>query len=247
MTEPSSKNKDQNRQSLLFHLELLQNFGVQHLLSYSNFIEPTMPIKNPNQETPVNITTPEANLSTVQTLADLKNFIGDCQRCKLCTTRTNIVFDDGSPVTELMFVGEGPGRDEDLQGIPFVGRAGQLLTKMIEAMGYKREEIYIANVVKCRPPENRNPEEDEMKECLPFLEKQIQLVNPKIIICLGKFATQSVLNTQIPISKLRGEFQDRQGIAVMPTYHPAFLLRNPTMKKVVWEDLKKVMKKLGKA
>ena len=144
-----------------------------------------------------------------------------------------------------MFVGEGPGADEDAQGEPFVGRAGQLLTKMIEAMGLKRSDVYIANIVKSRPPGNRNPEPAEIATCLPFLKKQIEIIQPKVIVCLGKIAAQTLLQTEIPITKLRGQFQDYGGIQVMPTYHPAFLLRNPPMKKFVWEDLKKVMSLLG--
>ena len=145
-----------------------------------------------------------------------------------------------------MFVGEGPGFDEDKQGIPFVGRAGQLLTKIIEAMKLKRQDVYIANVVKCRPPGNRNPEPDEMDTCFPFLEKQIAAIRPKAIICLGKFAAQTLLKTATPISRLRGKMGEYNGIPVMPTYHPAFLLRNPDAKKQVWEDVQQVMKILNK-
>lgn len=177
----------------------------------------------------------------------LRNEIGDCQRCKLCKERTHIVFGIGNPQASLMFVGEGPGADEDAKGEPFVGRAGQLLTKMIEAMGLTRDKIYIANVVKCRPPNNRNPEPDEIEACIPFLKKQIATINPKVIVCLGTFASKTLLQTEIPITKLRGEFRDyeKTTIKVMPTYHPAFLLRNPNMKRPVWEDLKKVMDFLG--
>ena len=143
-----------------------------------------------------------------------------------------------------MFVGEGPGADEDEQGLPFVGRAGQLLTNMIHAMGYQRKDVYICNIVKCRPPGNRNPEPVEIETCFPFLKKQIEIISPKVIVCLGKFATQTLLETQIPISRLRGKFQEKNGIAVMPTFHPSYLLRNAPMKKFVWEDLKQVMAKL---
>lgn len=178
-------------------------------------------------------------------LQKLRDEIGDCTRCILCKGRTKLVFGVGNPEAEIMFVGEGPGADEDLKGEPFVGRAGQLLTKMIEAMGLTREKIYIANVVKCRPPENRNPEPIEVETCFPFLKKQIEIVRPKVIIALGKFAAQTVLKTEIPITKLRGEFHPLGNLLVMPTFHPAFLLRNPNMKRFVWEDLKKVMKHLG--
>jgi uracil-DNA glycosylase family 4 len=171
--------------------------------------------------------------------------IGDCRRCKLCAGRTHIVFGVGNPRAKLMFVGEGPGRDEDLQGEPFVGRAGQLLTDIItKGMGMKREDVYIANVVKCRPPENRNPEPDEVASCEPFLKKQIDLVRPDIIVGLGKFAVQTLLQSKVPISKLRGTWHRYHGIKLMPTFHPAYLLRNPADKKLVWEDIKQVIKEM---
>lgn len=179
-------------------------------------------------------------------LEELRAEIGNCTRCKLCKGRKNIVFGVGNPNAELMFVGEGPGADEDAQGIPFVGRAGQLLTKIIEAMGYKREEVYIANIVKCRPPNNRNPEPDEVAECIPYLIRQVEIICPKVIVCLGSVAAQNLLKTEEKITRLRGEFTEWQGIPVMPTYHPAFLLRNPNMKKPVWEDMQKIIKMLGK-
>ena len=178
-------------------------------------------------------------------LAELRAAIGDCQRCKLCTGRNNIVFGVGNPAAKLMFVGEGPGRDEDLQGEPFVGRAGQLLTDIItKGMGLKREDVYIANVVKCRPPENRNPEPDEVAACEPFLKKQIDLIRPEIIAALGKFAVQTLLQSKIPITKLRGTWHSYHGIKLMPTFHPAYLLRNPADKKLVWEDIKKVLSEM---
>ena len=178
-------------------------------------------------------------------LEALRSEIGDCKRCKLCKGRTNIVFGVGSPDAKLVFVGEGPGAEEDKQGIPFVGRAGQLLTKIIEAMKLSRDDVYIANVVKCRPPENRNPEPDEIAACSPFLMKQIEIIAPKVIVCLGTFAAQKFLNTEEKITALRGHFREVAGVKVMPTYHPAFLLRNPNMKKPVWEDMQLVMKELG--
>ena len=178
-------------------------------------------------------------------LDELRAEIGDCRRCKLCAGRNNIVFGVGNPHARLMFVGEGPGRDEDLQGEPFVGRAGQLLTDIItKGMGLKREDVYIANVVKCRPPENRNPEPDEVTACEPFLKKQIDLVRPDVIVGLGKFAVQTLLKIKTPISKLRGNWHRYHGIPLMPTFHPAYLLRNPADKKLVWEDIKKVIKEL---
>lgn len=176
----------------------------------------------------------------------LREEIGDCQRCKLSANRKNIVFGEGSPQAELMFVGEGPGRDEDLQGRPFVGDAGKLLTSLIEKMGFKREDVYIANIVKCRPPMNRDPEEDEIKACKPFVEEQIRIINPKVIISLGRISAQSLLNTKIQISKLRGRFYDYMNIPVMPTFHPAYLLRNPKDKWLTWEDALKVLEKLNK-
>ncbi|MBT3182570.1 MAG: uracil-DNA glycosylase [Deltaproteobacteria bacterium] len=178
-------------------------------------------------------------------LQDINDTIGDCKRCKLCDGRNKIVFGVGDPNADIMFIGEGPGRDEDKQGEPFVGRAGKLLTKIINAMGFERKDVYIANIVKCRPPNNRNPEPDEVETCIPFLIKQAELIKPKVIVCLGSVATQNLLNTESKISALRGNFQKWQGIPVMPTYHPAFLLRNSNMKKPVWEDMQKVMKKLS--
>jgi uracil-DNA glycosylase len=176
-------------------------------------------------------------------LEQIRADLGDCKRCKLWQTRTNIVFGEGSPTAELMFIGEAPGADEDASGRPFVGRAGQLLTKMIEAINFKREEVYIANILKSRPPDNRNPEADEIKACIPFLFRQIATIKPKLIVTLGNPATQGLLETKVGITKLRGEFQDYPripGIKVLPTFHPAYLLRSPDKKREAWEDLKKV-------
>src|ERR1700723_1633612 len=179
------------------------------------------------------------------TLPLIRDFIGDCTRCKLSKGRTKIVFGTGSPKAQLMFVGEGPGRDEDLSGEPFVGRAGKLLTDMIKAMGLQREDVYIANIVKCRPPENRLPEKDEITTCSPFLMRQIDTVKPKVICTLGSCSAQTLLQTSQGISKLRGEWFDFRGAKLMPTYHPAYLLRNPAAKPEVWKDLQKVMAVLG--
>ncbi len=173
--------------------------------------------------------------------------LAGCTRCKLHRRRTNIVFGVGNPHAELVFVGEGPGHDEDVQGIPFVGRAGQLLTQMIIAMGIKRDDVYIANVVKCRPPENRTPEKDEIATCLPFLMRQLANINPKVIVSLGSVASQALLNTNKSISHFRGQWFDFRGAKLMATYHPAYLLRNPHAKPEVWADLKKVMAFLGLA
>jgi len=181
-----------------------------------------------------------------ETLEEIRADIGECTRCKLHVKRTHIVFGEGNLKAEIIFVGEGPGHDEDVTGRPFVGRAGQLLTKIIEAMKMKREDVYIANIVKCRPPNNRAPEPDEVATCEGFLHRQIAVIGPKVIVCLGSVAAQNLLKTERKISSFRGQWQDWHGVSVMPTYHPAFLLRNPAMKKEVWEDMKKVMELLKK-
>ncbi len=178
------------------------------------------------------------------TLADVRQALGDCQRCKLCTGRTQIVFGAGDPQAKLMFVGEAPGAEEDRQGEPFVGAAGKLLDKMIVAMKLTRDQVYICNVVKCRPPGNRNPEADEIASCEPFLVSQIRAVRPQVIVALGKVATQALLKENTPISKLRGRWREYQGVALMPTFHPAYLLRNPGEKRTVWEDLKSAIAKM---
>jgi uracil-DNA glycosylase family 4 len=168
----------------------------------------------------------------------------DCQRCKLSTTRTHIVFGSGSPSASLMFVGEAPGFDEDQQGFPFVGKAGQLLTKIIQAINLTRDQVYICNVIKCRPPGNRNPEPDEILACVPFLNRQIASIQPEFICALGTFAAQTLLKTTLPISKLRGRFHDYNGIQLLPTFHPSYLLRNPDKKREVWEDMKLLMNEM---
>jgi len=183
------------------------------------------------------------------TLAIIKAEIGpDCSRCKLHTLgRKQVVFGVGNPNADLMFVGEAPGADEDVQGEPFVGRAGQLLTKIIEAINLRRDDVYIANVIKCRPPQNRNPEPDEVEQCEPFLFRQIDVIKPKVIVALGKFAAQCLLKTTDPITRIRGrEYRYRDAILI-PTYHPAYLLRNPSSKREVWEDMKRVRELLGGA
>ena len=184
-------------------------------------------------------------LTPIDALAAVRADIGDCTRCKLHTLgRSQIVFGVGNPQADLMFVGEAPGADEDIQGVPFVGRAGQLLTKIIEAIDLKREDVYIANVIKCRPPQNRNPEPDEVEKCEPFLFKQIDIIKPKVIVALGKFGAQTLLRTLEPISRLRGRVFDYRGSKLIPTFHPAYLLRNPSSKREVWEDMKLVRKLL---
>jgi uracil-DNA glycosylase len=185
-----------------------------------------------------------ADRAPLQDLESVRAEIGDCQRCKLAPKRTNIVFGSGNPSAELVFVGEAPGYDEDQQGLPFVGRAGQLLTKIIESINLKREDVYICNVLKCRPPENRNPEPDEVAACNPFLKKQLAAIRPKIVCCLGTFAAQTVMQTAAPISRLRGKFFDLDGIRVIATFHPAYLLRSPEKKREVWEDMKQIRAEL---
>jgi uracil-DNA glycosylase len=196
-------------------------------------------------EAGMQILTPESGSMKLRTLQSLEADLAGCTRCKLSKGRTNIVFGVGDAHAKLMFVGEAPGEDEDLQGIPFIGRAGQLLTKMIEAMGLSREQVYICNTVKCRPPNNRNPEPDELETCEPFLKGQLAAVKPTVIVTLGKFAAQALLREDTPISRLRGQWKEYEGIALMPTFHPAYLLRSPGEKGKVWDDLKQVMKKLG--
>lgn len=180
--------------------------------------------------------------SGAQGLQQIRDDLGDCKRCKLHASRTNLVFGVGSAAADLCFVGEGPGADEDMQGEPFVGRAGQLLTQMIKAMGMSREEVYICNVVKCRPPNNRDPDPDEVAACSPFLIRQVQAVNPRVIVALGRHAAQTMLGVKTPISRLRGTWNQWQGVPLMPTFHPSFLLRDPTQKRHAWEDLKAVLR-----
>jgi len=185
--------------------------------------------------------------SSVEALAAIREDLGDCTRCKLhAQGRKQIVFGVGNPTADVMFVGEAPGADEDLQGVPFVGRAGQLLTKMIAAMGFTRNDVYIANVLKCRPPGNRNPEPDEIASCEPFLFRQLASVEPRVVIALGAFAARTLLKTDEPISRLRGRVFDYRGAKLIPTFHPSFLLRSPGYKREAWEDLKKALSILGR-
>ena len=181
------------------------------------------------------------------TIDTLKEKLTSCNKCKLAKNRTKLVFGEGNIDSKIVFIGEAPGRDEDESGRPFVGRAGKLLTKIIEAIGFQREEVYIMNIVKCRPPENRNPENDEISACEPFMLRQIEIIKPKIICTLGSFASQTLLKTKVPISKLRGQFHDYHGIKLMPTFHPAFLLRDPHKKREVWEDMKIIIQEYEKS
>ena len=182
-----------------------------------------------------------------ESLETIREDLGDCRRCPLCRQRHCIVFGAGNPKARLVFVGEGPGREEDRQGEPFVGAAGELLTRIIQAIKMTREEVYIGNIVKCRPPGNRNPLPEEIETCLPFLKRQLAVIQPDFIVALGKVAAQTLLETEVPISRLRGRFHLFEGIRLMPTYHPAYLLRNPAKKRDVWEDMKLLMKELGHA
>jgi len=196
-----------------------------------------LPIKN------IDITAKFNIYSKEEKLEELREEIRNCQRCRLSKGRKNIVFGEGSANAELMFIGEAPGREEDIQARPFVGDAGKLLTRLISKMGLKREDVYIANIVKCRPPYNRNPEEDEIVACKRFVERQIEIIKPGVIVCLGKIAAQTLLGVGIPITKLRGNFFDYNGIPVMPTFHPAYLIRNPADKWLTWDDMQKVLEK----
>jgi DNA polymerase len=201
------------------------------------------PVPKAQQQTPVARAPSTASPTTLQMIRDE---LGDCTRCKLHDKRTNIVYGVGNPDAPLVFVGEAPGADEDRTGEPFVGAAGQLLTKMIEAMGLGRQDVYICNILKCRPPGNRNPEPDEIEQCEPFLKKQLAAIRPRMIVALGKFAAQCLLRSDAPISRLRGSWKEYEGIPLMPTYHPAFLLRTPSAKREVWADLQEVMRELDR-
>jgi DNA polymerase len=215
--------------------------SVGHGLQAVPLLDEGIPVGDGLQAVPLQV-----SLSPGEALAGVKTFMGECTRCKLSTLgRTQVVFGVGNPNADLMFVGEAPGADEDVQGVPFVGRAGQLLTKIIEAIELKREDVYIANVIKCRPPGNRNPEPDEIATCEPFLFRQIDLIKPKVIVTLGKFAAQCLLRSEEPISRLRGRLFDYRGAKLIPTFHPAYLLRNPSSKREVWEDMKLVKKILN--
>jgi DNA polymerase len=206
-------------------------------------VEPAPPRRRAGEEPGPRLetTSPPEGADPAARLAAIRADLGDCRRCRLCEQRTTVVFGVGSPDARVLFVGEGPGADEDRQGEPFVGRAGQLLNKIIEAMGMTRGEVYIANVVKCRPPENRTPRPDEVGTCAPFLFRQIQSIRPRVIVCLGTPAAQAILGTGATISRLRGQFREIDGMRVMPTYHPAYLLRNPAAKRDVWDDMKQVV------
>jgi DNA polymerase len=222
-------------EALVREIELLREFGYTHFDIGVGVAQAILPasagkIAGPTQR---------------DLLDDLQKIAVVCQNCRLAKSRTQVVYGVGSPNADLMFIGEAPGRDEDLQGEPFVGRAGQLLTDIIKAMKLTRDDVYIANVIKCRPPENRNPEHDEMDACRPYIRRQIEIIQPKVIVTLGRFALQSLTEKGYAISAVRGQWLEYNGIKVMPTYHPAYLLRTPAAKKDVWADMKKVMSELG--
>jgi uracil-DNA glycosylase len=226
-----------SRDQLKAHLEFFAELGVEGISRDRAWRTRVAGIEHPPSESEL----VHVFRSPAAALAAIREDLGDCTRCKLAGLgRTQIVFGVGNPSADLMFVGEAPGADEDIQGEPFVGRAGQLLTKIIEAIGLKRDDVYIANVLKCRPPGNRNPEPDEVEQCEPFLLRQIDVVKPKVIVALGKFGAQCLLKTNLPITRLRGqEFKYRDAVLI-PTYHPAYLLRTPSAKREVWEDMKRV-------
>jgi len=247
-----------DRDQLLEHLKFAAELGVAGVSrdpvwraraeTPGGANEDSHPGSQSNHE-PATVAAPLAfSKNSADALAAVRAEIGDCTRCKLHTLgRTQIVFGVGNPNADLMFVGEAPGADEDIQGIPFVGRAGQLLTKIIEAIGLSRDDVYIANVIKCRPPGNRNPEQDEVETCEPFLFQQIDIIKPKVIVALGKFGAQTLLRTLDPISRLRGRVFTYRGAKLVPTFHPAYLLRNPASKREVWEDMKLVRRLLQEA
>lgn len=241
-------NKDKILNRLYSAVELYRELGFEYLPLKKEDVEGFLK-KNAAREV---YPTPQQKEVTVgrsgnktDGLKALRDKIGECKRCKLSENRNNVVFGEGSPDADIIFIGEGPGRDEDLQARPFVGAAGKLLTNLIVKLGLKREDVYIANIIKCRPPNNRNPEDDEVASCRPFVEKQIDVIKPKVIVCLGRIAAQALLKVKTPISRMRGNFFQYSDISVMPTFHPAYLLRNPKDKWLTWDDMQKVLKKLG--
>jgi len=227
---------------IIQQLEFFRDIGIESVrIATTKSPAPRVAAASAIAEAPtVETSTP----APTETLDSIRADIGDCQRCKLAPTRTTIVFGSGNPNADIVFVGEAPGYEEDQQGLPFVGEAGRLLTKIIESTGIKREDAYICNILKCRPPSNRNPEPDEVLVCSPFLKRQIASIRPKIVCCLGKFAAQTMLQSGAPISRLRGEFHDIDGIRVIATFHPAYLLRSPEKKREVWEDMKQIRAEL---
>jgi uracil-DNA glycosylase len=251
------------REQAVEYMEYLKEQGITHVPASGKPLAPapkaapaTKPVapapsqpekKSPVKKVPAPIAVvPSAPKKGKDSLESLVAEVGDCQACELAGTRTHTVPGEGCLKPEIMFIGEGPGADEDAQGRPFVGRSGKLLTKMILAMGYSREEIFIGNIVKCRPPGNRVPTREEMAGCIPYLKRQIAVIKPKIIICLGATAAKGLVQEKLPIGKARGQWREFEGIPVMLTFHPAYLLRDPRKKVFAWEDLKTALKRLGK-
>ena len=232
MTDAISLKTQNIKEALIQSLERLSNSGINYLpeLKEENVIS----------------VLPQAIPKSTSELLTLKNqTIGDCRRCGLCEGRNNIVFGVGDPDADLVFVGEAPGAEEDKLGQPFIGRSGKLLWKMAEAMGFSKETAYICNVIKCRPPENRNPTAKEIEACEPFLKAQLDIIKPKVIVALGSYACKILLQTKTPMAELRGNWGEYNGIKLMPTFHPAYLLRSPSKKKETWADLQEVMREMG--
>ncbi|MFH2138573.1 MAG: uracil-DNA glycosylase [Candidatus Omnitrophota bacterium] len=216
-----------------------KGFTVKNLRSTINSLKKRIDFES--WFSPDMLETDKKNADIAPDMPTLYAQVQNCCLCELSSTRTKVVFGEGNPKAEIVFIGEAPGRDEDISGRPFVGAAGQLLTKIIQAMGFTREDVFISNILKCRPPNNRNPLPEEIIQCKPYLRQLLRIIKPKVICTLGKVATLALLEQNCPISKLRGNFYDFQGITVMPTFHPAYLLRNPSDKKLVWHDMKKIM------
>lgn len=233
------------KQDAVHYLSYLNSRGIRYVSKNND--KPEQTVKKEEMRPDMGLTNVVfRTTNTFNSLDEIKANIGDCKKCRLHELRKTIVFGEGDPNAKLMFIGEGPGQDEDLTGRPFVGRAGQLLTRIIEAMNLKREQVYIANIVKCRPPNNRTPGDDEVASCSPYLMEQISVIKPKIIVALGSPATCMLFNKKVKISEVRGKFYDwMNGIKLMPTFHPAYLLRNPVDKRLVWDDMKKVMELLS--
>ena len=229
------------------HLDIIDGWGKKHQSPIANRQSPTSNRQSPiaNRQSPiVNQQSSTSNRQSPDSLEKIRTDLGNCKRCKLCQERTNIVFGIGNPRARLVFVGEGPGYEEDQSGEPFVGAAGQLLTKIIQAINLTREQVYICNIIKCRPPGNRNPEPDEIKACSAYLKRQLAVIKPDFICALGTVAAQTLLKTSTPISRLRRCFYDYMGTKLLPTFHPAYLLRNQNKKREVWEDMKMLMKQM---
>ena len=244
-----AENDDQQlRQQLQLRLQGLREEGVwalrRRLDAEPSPVEDMLPEAT---ETPVSTPPSGAGLRAAEPLEEIGVEASNCTACQLSEQRTNVVFGVGNPRARVMFIGEGPGRDEDLQGEPFVGRAGQVLDRIIVAMGLEREQVYIANAVKCRPPRNRNPQPDELAACRHFLLRQVAAIDPEVIVLLGRVAMQAVLEIEAPLGRMRGRFHDWNGVPVMCTYHPAYLLRNPADKRKVWEDIQQVMELLAES